>query len=148
MLDVRVVIDDVPEYIFKACGAQTQDERDTISACVRTYARDCIRATLLTIEDGPVFKDAWRYRVMVENGVVPDDWNYEISCAREGFRQRADEAFDRFVSEELADYEYDGTVRPNAKGQRGDACGARLGQVADAQGLTTHTKPGPQARAL
>lgn len=101
MLDVRIVLDDVPEYIFKACGAETQDERDTISACVRTYARDCINATLLTIEDGPVFKDAWRYRVMVENGVVPDDWNYEISCAREGFRQRANEAFDRFVTEEL-----------------------------------------------
>lgn len=49
---------------------------------------------------------------------VPDDWNYEISCALEGFRQRADEAFDRFVSEELADYEYDGTVRPNQTAKR------------------------------
>lgn len=106
MLDVRIVLDDVPEYVFKACGAETQDERDTISACVRTYARDCINATLLTIEDGPVFKDAWRYRVMVENGVVPSEWHDIISSARDGYRQRADEAFDRFVSEELADYEY------------------------------------------
>jgi len=62
MLDVRVVLDAVPDYLFKACGAETQDERDTVSACVRTYARDCITATLLTIEDGPIFKDAWRYR--------------------------------------------------------------------------------------
>ncbi|TXG96124.1 MAG: hypothetical protein E6R08_10145 [Nevskiaceae bacterium] len=108
MLDVRIVLDDVPEYVFKACGAETQDERDTISACVRTYARDCINATLLTIEDGPVFKDAWRYRVMVENGVVPSEWHDIISSARDGYRQRADEAFDRFVSEELADYEYGG----------------------------------------
>lgn len=52
MLYARIVLDDVPEYIFKACGAETQDERDTISACVRTYARDCIQATLFTIEDG------------------------------------------------------------------------------------------------
>lgn len=111
MLDVRIVVDAVPEYIFKACGAETQDERDTISACVRTYARDCIHATLLTIEDGPVFKNAWRYCVMVENGVVPSDWLEEISVAREGFRQRADEAFDRFVSEELSGYEYgDATI--------------------------------------
>ncbi|MCU0988032.1 MAG: hypothetical protein MUE63_00190 [Xanthomonadales bacterium] len=106
MLEVRIVVDDVPEYLFKACGAETQDERDTISACVRTYARDCIRATLLTIEDGPVFKDAWRYRVMVENGVVPTEWHEQISFAREGFRNRADEAFDRFVADELAEYEY------------------------------------------
>ncbi len=106
MIDVRIVIDDVPEYIFKACGATTQDKRDTISACVRTYARDCINATLLTIEDGPVFKDAWRYRVMVENGVVPSEWHEIITSAREGFRQRADEAFDEFVAEELSDYEY------------------------------------------
>jgi hypothetical protein len=106
MLDVRIVLDDVPEYVFKACGAVTQDERDTISACVRTYARDCIHATLLTIEDGPVFKDAWRYRVMVENGVVPSEWHQIISSAREGFRQRADEVFDDFVAAELSDYEY------------------------------------------
>lgn len=108
MLDVRIVLDDVPEYLFKACGAQTQDERDTISACVRTYARDCIQATLLTIEDGPVFKDAWRYRVMVENGTVPAEWMEAISTQREGFRQRADAAFDDFVSTELQDYEYGG----------------------------------------
>lgn len=94
MLDVRIVLDEVPEYIFKACGAQTQEERDTISA------------TLLTIEDGPVFKDAWRYRVMVENGVVPSQWHDIITAGREGFRQRADEAFDNFVTEELSDYEY------------------------------------------
>ncbi|CAM2295699.1 hypothetical protein [Ralstonia mannitolilytica] len=112
MLDARIVLDDVPEYIFKACGAETQDERDTISACVRTYARDCIQATLFTIEDGPVFKDAWRYRVMVENGIVPSDWLEEISTAREGFRQRADEAFDRFVSEELSEYEYGDAAKP------------------------------------
>lgn len=79
MLDVRIVLDDVPEYVFKACGATTQDERDTISACVRTYARDCIQATLLAIEDGPVF-DAWR--------------------------ARADAVFDQFVTNELSDYEY------------------------------------------
>ena len=106
MLDVRMVVDAVPEYLFKACGAETQDERDTISACVRTYARDCIQATLLTIEDGPVFKDAWRYRVMVENGLVPNEWHEIILVQREGFRERADEAFDRYVSEELQDYEY------------------------------------------
>lgn len=106
MLDVRVVIDDVPEYIFEVCGAQTQDERDCVSACVRTYARDCVTATLLTIEDGPIFKAAWRYRVMVENGVVPSAWHEIISAQREGFRVRADAAFDAFVSDELADYEY------------------------------------------
>lgn len=106
MLDVRVVLDDVPEDVFKACGATTQDERDAISACVRTYARDCIQATLLTVEDGPVFKDAWRYRVMVENGVVPSEWHEIISEGRDGFRVRADAAFDQFVSEELSGYEY------------------------------------------
>ncbi|MCP9448134.1 MAG: hypothetical protein NNA22_11290 [Nitrospira sp.] len=106
MLDVRIVLDDVPEYVFKACGATTQDERDTISACVRTYARDCIHATLLTIEDGPVFKDAWRYRVMVENGVVPSEWHEIISQGRDGYRGRADAAFDKFVTDELSDYEY------------------------------------------
>lgn len=106
MLDVRIVVDDVPEYLFKACGAETQDERDTVAACVRTYARDCINATLLTIEDGPIFKDAWRYRVMVENGCVPSEWHDIISAQREGFRVRADAAFDEFVSEELSDYEY------------------------------------------
>lgn len=106
MLDVRIIVDDVPEYIFKACGAETQDERDTISACVRTYARDCVMATLLTIEDGPIFKDAWRYRVMVENGCVPSGWHEIISEQREGFRERADKVFDNFVTDELADYEY------------------------------------------
>lgn len=106
MLDVRTVVYDVPEYLFKACGAQTQDERDTISACVRTYARHCIAATLATIEDGPVFKDAWRYRVMVENGVIPSGWLEIISVQREGFRVRADAAFDEFVSNELQAYEY------------------------------------------
>jgi len=106
MLYVRIVLDDVPEYVFKACGATTQDERDTISACVRTYARDCIAATLLTIEDGPVFKDAWRYRVMVENGVVPSEWHEIISQGRDGYRVRADAAFDQFVTDELSDYEY------------------------------------------
>ena len=54
MLDVKIVLDAVPDYLFKACGAETQDERDTVAACVRTYARDCITATLLTIEDGPL----------------------------------------------------------------------------------------------
>ena len=106
MLDARIVIYDVPEYIFKACGATTEDERDTISACVRTYARDCINATLLTIEDGKVLKDAWRYRVMVENGVVPSYWHEIITSARERFRQRADESFDEFVAKELPGYEY------------------------------------------
>ena len=109
MLTVRIVLDDIPEYVFKACGAVTQDARDTISACVRTYARDCIQKTLLTIEDSPIFKDAWRYRVMVENGVVPHKWHEIISSARDGFRQMADEAFDAFVSDELSDYEYSGT---------------------------------------
>ena len=112
MLDVKIVLDAVPDYLFKACGAETQDERDTVAACVRTYARDCITATLLTIEDGPIFKDAWRYRVMVENGVVPAQWHEIISEQREGFRARADAAFDDFVSEELSDYEY-GELRPN-----------------------------------
>lgn len=51
VIDVRIVLHDIPEYVFKACGATTQDERDTISACVRVYARDCIHATLLTIGD-------------------------------------------------------------------------------------------------
>lgn len=108
MLTVRMVLDDVPEYIFKACGAVTQDERDTISACVRTYARDCINATLLTIEDGPIFKDAWRYRVMVENAAVPSEWHEIISKVprTEGWRERADAAFDDFVSTELQGYEY------------------------------------------
>ena len=106
MLDVKIVLDAVPDYLFKACGAETQDERDTIAACVRTYARDCITATLLTIEDCPIFKDAWRYRVMVENGAVPTQWHEIISEQREGFRARADAAFDDFVSEELSDYEY------------------------------------------
>lgn len=101
MLYVKTIIHDVPEYLFKACGAQTQDERDTIAACVRTYARDCIVSTLATIEDGPVFKDAWRYRVMVENGVVPAEWQEVISQQREGFRVRADAAFDAFVAEEF-----------------------------------------------
>lgn len=106
MLDEKIVLDAVPDYLFKACGAETQDERDTVAACVRTYARDCITATLLTIEDGPIFKAAWRYRVMVENGVVPTQWHEIISAQREGFRARADAAFDDFVSEELSDYEY------------------------------------------
>ncbi len=106
MLDVKIVLDAVPDYLFKACGAETQDERDTVAACVRTYARDCITATLLTIEDGPIVKDAWRYRVMVENGAVPTQWHEIISEQREGFRARADAAFDDFVSEELSDYEY------------------------------------------
>ena len=90
MLDVKIILDAVPDYLFKACGAETQDERDTVAACVRTYARDCITATLLTIEDGPIFKDAWRYRVMVENGAVPTQWHEIISEQREGFRARAD----------------------------------------------------------
>lgn len=106
MLDVKIVLDAVPDYLFKACGAETQDERDTVAACVRTYTRDCITATLLTIKDGPIFKDAWRYRVMVENGAVPTQWHEIISEQREGFRARADAAFDDFVSEELSDYEY------------------------------------------
>ena len=106
MLDVKIVLDAVPDYLFKACGAETQDERDTVAACVRTYARDCITATLLTIEDGPIFKDAWRYRVMVENGAVPTQWHEIISEQREGFWARPDAAFDDFVSEELSDYEY------------------------------------------
>ena len=103
MLDARIVVHDVPEYIFKACGAASQDERDTITACVRTFARDCIAATLATIEDGPVFKDAWRYRVMVENGMVPAEWLDIITYQREGFRTRADAAFDAFVAKELND---------------------------------------------
>lgn len=103
MLDVKIVLDAVPDYLFKACGAETQDERDTVAACVRTYARECISATLLTIEDGPIFKDAWRYRVMVENGAVPTQWHEIISEQREGYRARADAAFDEFVSDELSD---------------------------------------------
>lgn len=106
MLDVKITLNEVPEYLFKACGAETQDERDTISACVRTYARDCITKTLYTIEDGPIFKDAWRYRVMVDNGVVPTEWHEIISRQTEGFRNRADAAFDDFVSENLQTYEY------------------------------------------
>ena len=101
MLDARIVLDDVPEYVFNACGAATQEDRDAISACVRVYASDCIHATLQTIEDGPVFKDALRYRTMVENGIVPSEWQEIITLAREGFRERADEAFDRFVADEL-----------------------------------------------
>lgn len=57
-------------------------------------------------------QDAWRYRVMVENGVVPTQWHEIISEQREGFRARADAAFDDFVSEELSDYEY-GEHAPN-----------------------------------
>ena len=110
MLEVRIVVGDAPEYLFRACGARTQDERDTISACVRTYTRDCINATLRTIEGGAVFKDAWRYRVMVENGDVPSAWHDEISSAREGFRLRAAAAFDQFVTEELGDYAYGHSV--------------------------------------
>lgn len=114
MLEVRIVIDDVPEYLFRACGAETQDERDTISACVRTYARDCIKSTLLTIEDGAIFKDAWRYRVMVENGLVPSEWHDIISQQREEFRERADAAFDNFVTNELAHYEYGSCYPPDS----------------------------------
>lgn len=110
MLDVKRIILDAPDYLKKAIDYAGDDRADVLNACLRTYARDCIDATLQTIEDGAVFKDAWRYRAMVENGTVPSEWVEIISHQREGFRQRADAAFDNFVTEELSAWEYgDGT---------------------------------------
>ncbi|GAB4398472.1 MAG: hypothetical protein OHK0048_10300 [Rhodoferax sp.] len=50
--------------------------------------------------------DARRYRFMIENGVVPSEWHEIISHGRDGYRVRADAAFDQFVTDELSDYEY------------------------------------------
>lgn len=83
MLDVKIVLDAVPDYLFKACGAETQDERDTVAACVRTYARDCITATLLTIEDGPIFKnEAGAYAAAA---VAMEREKWESLCRAQGF---------------------------------------------------------------
>ena len=54
---------------------------------------------------------------MVENGAVPTQWHEIISEQREGFRARADAAFDAFVSDELQDFEYGGNT-PAARIER------------------------------
>lgn len=35
---------------------------------MRAYARDCIEATFRAIDTEPMVRDAWCYRVMVEDG--------------------------------------------------------------------------------
>lgn len=103
MLDVKIALVDIPEWMYALCEAHTPDARDTLNACLRTWARDCIAATLVSIDDDPIFKAAWRYSVLVENGLIPAQWHEIISAEPRatGWRERADAAFDRFVAEEL-----------------------------------------------
>ncbi|NCC41662.1 MAG: hypothetical protein EOM21_20055 [Gammaproteobacteria bacterium] len=46
------------------------------------------------------------FRPEINSQIVQSVWHEIIMSSREGFRQRADEAFDEFVAEELSDYEY------------------------------------------
>jgi hypothetical protein len=103
MLTIKIKLHALPQSIFAGCDPDDILEAEALQAVVKQYARDCVNNTLKTIEQDPIFKDAWRYRVMVENGCVPAEWHNIITDQRAGFRARADAEFDRFVAEELND---------------------------------------------